>query len=934
MSTNITLKRSSVQGKVPVVGDLALGEIALNTYDGKLFIKKNVGGIESIIDVTANTNLTLTSNSSTVSVNSDRGTDVTILAANATTAGVLTADAQTIAGAKTFTGKTTTGDITTSYNQLTINGGHVFDGDNDYGITINSFEPAITLIDRSTSAGSVQLFGTNNGGLWIVGDTLNDGTIGHTTNTTDFLVAKFEPINTIFYTSGTESMRIANTGNVGIGTTAPTTPLHINGTNGELLRLSISSNASIQQTFGLGFATGSSSIHPGASVSAEEFDASDSRAALTFSTRDTNDDTAPTERMRISSTGNVGIGSTSPSAKLEVNTGSSAAYFTRTAGDTGVTGTTFGIGTASTTTRLGSSGDLLFVVGAVGTAALSQTERMRITANGNVGIGTSSPTEVLHVVGGNLLVGTDSGDAFNPNSKIRVQGAGDEYIQIKSDGTGAVGLLFGDTTDDFTAGILSVQTAGNDLSFYANNAERMRIDSAGNVGIATTSPERTLDVSGTGRFFGAVDIYSATAGAVNSSIQYFGSAALPRAAAIYSKTETSTAGVLTFATAQTGTGTITERMQISSNGNLRLFNTAGTFYAELSNAPTANRTVTIPDVSGTALIAQAAAAAGYFDTSATTPTASNRLNYGGYIYPTALNLTGQGETATTATHYFVETGSDGFVRPKTLANVRTELVTAASVNTAISAASVTAARLRLTATDDASLASTLHAFQIGSSTGANLRIDTDAIVATNNGLTSVLNLDAEYVDIPGLGLRVSSLIEVGSVDYGQIDLYNGDINIMTSGQGINFGGGTSGSGTTTSTKLTDYEEGTWTPTVNGTSTNVTPRATGTFAGSYIKVGKMVMATVSLVNIVTTGLTAGNDLFIHGLPYTAASKTGTVYYQGACSIGPSTITSNPALSLLDNTVYMRLSKSPLNFMAVNEFTSGTADIYGTLMYEAA
>ena len=107
MSTNITLKRSSVQGKVPVVGDLALGEIALNTYDGKLFIKKNVGGSESIVDVTADTNLTLTSNSSTVSVNSDRGTDAIILAANATAAGVLTADTQTIGGDKTFTSVTT-----------------------------------------------------------------------------------------------------------------------------------------------------------------------------------------------------------------------------------------------------------------------------------------------------------------------------------------------------------------------------------------------------------------------------------------------------------------------------------------------------------------------------------------------------------------------------------------------------------------------------------------------------------------------------------------------------------------------------------------------------------------------------------------------------------------------------------------------------------
>jgi len=44
-----------------------------------------------------------------------------------------------------------------------------------------------------------------------------------------------------------------------------------------------------------------------------------------------------------------------------------------------------------------------------------------------------------------------------------------------------------------------------------------------------------------------------------------------------------------------------------------------------------------------------------------------------------LNLVGQGDTTTAATHYFVETGTDGFVRPKTLANAQAELVTFASV---------------------------------------------------------------------------------------------------------------------------------------------------------------------------------------------------------------------------------------------------------------
>jgi hypothetical protein len=118
------------------------------------------------------------------------------------------------------------------------------------------------------------------------------------------------------------------------------------------------------------------------------------------------------------------------------------------------------------------------------------------SGNNRVGIGTSSPTETLQVAG-NILVGTDSGDAFNNEARVRIQGAGNEFIQIKSDGTGVVGLLFGDTTDDFTAGIQSDQTDGNDLSFSAGNAERMIITSAGNVGIGTTSPATQLHVAGT-----------------------------------------------------------------------------------------------------------------------------------------------------------------------------------------------------------------------------------------------------------------------------------------------------------------------------------------------------------------------------------------------------------------------------------------------------
>lgn len=51
MAQTIKLKRSSVSGRLPTTSDLELGEVAINTYDGKMYIKKNVGGTESIVEI-------------------------------------------------------------------------------------------------------------------------------------------------------------------------------------------------------------------------------------------------------------------------------------------------------------------------------------------------------------------------------------------------------------------------------------------------------------------------------------------------------------------------------------------------------------------------------------------------------------------------------------------------------------------------------------------------------------------------------------------------------------------------------------------------------------------------------------------------------------------------------------------------------------------
>ena len=60
MSTLIKLKRSAVQGRVPTTSQLELGELAINTADGKIYIKQDISGTESIVEFSADPNDLLT----------------------------------------------------------------------------------------------------------------------------------------------------------------------------------------------------------------------------------------------------------------------------------------------------------------------------------------------------------------------------------------------------------------------------------------------------------------------------------------------------------------------------------------------------------------------------------------------------------------------------------------------------------------------------------------------------------------------------------------------------------------------------------------------------------------------------------------------------------------------------------------------------------
>jgi len=56
-SPKIRIKRTAVPGKFPTVEQLDLGELAINTFEGKLFLKQNQNGTETIVDVGSATTL-------------------------------------------------------------------------------------------------------------------------------------------------------------------------------------------------------------------------------------------------------------------------------------------------------------------------------------------------------------------------------------------------------------------------------------------------------------------------------------------------------------------------------------------------------------------------------------------------------------------------------------------------------------------------------------------------------------------------------------------------------------------------------------------------------------------------------------------------------------------------------------------------------------
>ena len=176
------------------------------------------------------------------------------------------------------------------------------------------------------------------------------------------------------------------------------------------------------------------------------------------------------ERFRVDYRGNVGIGRTSPSEKLDVNgnlltRGDIVSRDTYPSIFVDHSGTVMGGIRADATSKL----ELKTLTTAPLSFQVNSSEKMRITSTGNVGIGTTGPLAKLQV----------SGNSFFESDIFTLQNKG----------------IFFNGINDFSSGIAG-SDSGTSVRIFAGGSEKVRIKSSGNVGIGTTSPSEKLEIDG------------------------------------------------------------------------------------------------------------------------------------------------------------------------------------------------------------------------------------------------------------------------------------------------------------------------------------------------------------------------------------------------------------------------------------------------------
>ena len=230
------------------------------------------------------------------------------------------------------------------------------------------------------------------------------------------------------------------------------------------------------------------------------------------------------ERMRITSDGKVGIGTSSPSSDA------SSDNILEIAGSTSPGLVINDTGQASKYSLHAVSADFVMNYGSTaffrykpGDSQITAHDNLKIITGTSSGVTPASFAEKLFIdgIGNQGLTGTSSG--VTPASfaeKLFIDGIGNQGLTIGTATSGIGTIAFGDSGDN-DIGKIQYQHGDNSMLFVANAAERMRIDSSGNVGIKNTTMASFSNMPGTdlvvggGTTHSGITIYSGTSSGSN-----------------------------------------------------------------------------------------------------------------------------------------------------------------------------------------------------------------------------------------------------------------------------------------------------------------------------------------------------------------------------------------------------------------------------------